>query len=199
MMKKFLFFILSALLVIGCSFSVYATNVDFNEIINISLNGDSIEIPDISAVASMSSMNNGSTEDKGIAENVKIANIINITEPGNYKFSGTLNDGQISVDANKIKGDVNIILNNANITCENAPAIFVYSKDVNNTECNVTITTLAGTINTVTGGRLKVSVIDIENQDEILYSIEKNYDDNGEYYERYKYDGAISSDISSGE
>lgn len=120
---------------------------------------------------------------------------INITEAGTYELTGTLENGQLRIDANEIDGDVVIVLNNANITCEDEPAILVYSKSITDTKCSVTIKTVEGTTNEISGGKIKVSVID-EEQSEIPYYIEKDYDDDGTYYERYKYDGAISSDVS---
>lgn len=120
---------------------------------------------------------------------------INITEAGTYELTGTLEDGQLRIDANEIDGDVVIILNNANITCEDEPAILAYSKSITDTKCSVTIKTVEGTTNEISGGKIKVSVID-EDQGEIPYYIDKDYDDDGTYYERYKYDGAISSDVS---
>lgn len=97
---------------------------------------------------------------------------------------------------NNIVGEVRIVLNNVNITCKNAPAIFVYCKDTENEDCKVVIETASGSTNTIVGGKIKQSVESWEDQDSILYSIEKGYDDDRQYYERYKYDGSISSDIS---
>ncbi len=52
---------------------------------------------------------------------------ITITEGGIYRISGTLDDGQIIVDAPSEK--VQIILDGANITCGNAPAIYGVDSD----------------------------------------------------------------------
>lgn len=136
------------------------------------------------------SMNNG--VDK---ENIEVENVININKSGTYEFSGNLSDGQISVNANELDGNVTIILNNADITCKNAPTIFVYNKTTNS-EYSVTIKTAENTTNVISGGKIKQSVEGWEDQDKILYYVEKGYDDSREYYERYKYDGVISSDIS---
>lgn len=127
---------------------------------------------------------------------VEISNIFNINSAGTYEFSGILTNGQISINANNIIGEVRIVLNNVNITCKSAPAIFVYCKDTENEDCKVVIETASGSTNTIVGGKIKQSVESWEEQDSILYSIEKGYDDDRQYYERYKYDGAISSDIS---
>lgn len=141
-------------------------------------------------------MNNGGTSDESKSENIEISYIININALGVYEFNGNLSDGQISVNANNIKGDVELILNNVDITCKEAPAIFIYSQDIENEDCKVTITLADGSQNTISGGKLKTSVEDFEDQASLLYYIEKDYDDDGSYYERYKYDAAISSDIS---
>lgn len=143
-----------------------------------------------------SNMNNGGKQEESIKSNIEINNVVNIKDAGNYEFSGTLDNGQISVNANEITGNVNLILNNVDIKCEDAPAIFIYSKDTENKNCKVTITLKENSVNTVTGGKIKQSVEGWEDQADILYYVEKDYDDNRQYYERYKYDGAISSDIS---
>lgn len=132
----------------------------------------------------------------GKEANIKINDILTIEKAGEYTFTGTLSDGQIAVNANDIDGEVKIVLDNVSITSENAPAIFIYSKNIYDEKCKVTIETAKDSTNEITGGKIKQSVIDFKNQEEILYSVEKNYNDEGEYFERYKYDGAISSDIS---
>lgn len=143
-----------------------------------------------------SSMNNGGSSEEAKKANKAIDKIINITRSGTYEISGNLSNGQIAIGSNDIEGEVVIILNNANITCENAPAIFVYNKETNSSKCKVTIRLAEGSNNTITGGKLKQSVEGWSDQSEVLYHIEKGYDDDRQYYERYKYDGAISSDIS---
>lgn len=58
--------------------------------------------------------------------------VVHITKPGTYEISGTLEAGQIFVDlGEEAKTDpeavVTLILNNADITCTVAPAIFFYN------------------------------------------------------------------------
>lgn len=58
--------------------------------------------------------------------------VVHITKPGTYEISGTLDAGQIFVDLGEDAEDdpeavVNLILNNANITCTVAPAILFYN------------------------------------------------------------------------
>lgn len=199
-MKKFL----SVFLVIIMALALIMPQVNAAENstkIELSDNGikvDGIEIStdSLQSVYLTSKMDNGGTSDEAKKANIEVANIINITKAGIYEFSGDLSDGQISINANEISGEVVIILNNVNITCKSAPAIFVYSKDIENKNCKVTIKTAKNSENTITGGKIKTSVEGWEDQDSILYYVEKDYDDENQYYERYKYDGAISSDIS---
>lgn len=141
-------------------------------------------------------MNNGGTSDEAKSANKTVENVINIKSAGTYEITGTLTDGQIAIDTNNINGDVVILLNNASITCKNAPAIFVYNIATKSETCNVIIKTAKNSENYVYGGLIKQSVEGWNDQDKIVYSIEKNYNDEGQYFERYKYDGAISSDIS---
>lgn len=163
---------------------------------NITINGESITKDESKEVYLTTSMNNGGSSSDAENSNIEITNIININKSGIYEITGSLSDGQISINSNNINGDIIIILNNTSITCENAPAIFVYNKQTNSTNCNITIKTANNSNNTISGGKIKQSVEGWSDQSEILYYVEKGYDDDRQYYERYKYDGAISSDIS---
>lgn len=162
----------------------------------ITVSGEKITSDNNEAVYLTNKMNNGGTSEEAESANINVKNIINIKDSGTYEFSGTLSDGQISIDTNDINGDVIILLNNANITCENAPAIFVYNKATKSDTCNVIIKTAKDSKNYISGGLIKQSVEGWSDQEKIVYSVEKNYNDEGQYFERYKYDGAISSDIS---
>lgn len=198
-MKKF--FIIS-ILVLLCIISIipftYAASTTVISLSDsrITVNGETISTDTSSNVYLSNKMDNGGTSNDATSSNIEISNIININSAGTYEFSGTLTDGQITVNVNNIVGEVRIVLNNVNITCKNAPAIFVYCKDTENEDCKVVIETASGSTNTIVGGKIKQSVESSEDQDSILYSIEKGYDDDRQYYERYKYDGSISSDIS---
>ena len=88
--------------------------------------------------------------------------VININTTGNIEFSGSIKGVMIGVNTNNVNGNINIILNNASIDTDSkkAPAIYVYNKDKNYTDCIVTIKTLSGTKNYIEGGKLKkVSLI----------------------------------------
>ncbi len=88
--------------------------------------------------------------------------VININTTGNIEFSGKITGYMIGVNTNNVKGNINIVLNNASIDTDSkkAPAIYVYNMDKNYTDCIVTIKTLLGTKNYIEGGKLKkVSLI----------------------------------------
>jgi hypothetical protein len=162
----------------------------------ILVDGENISEDSSDNIYLTNSMDNGGTSSDAIKANIEIENVINIAKAGTYEFSGDLSNGQISINSNDINGDITIILNNVNIICENAPAIFVYNATTNSSTCNVTIKLAEDSINTISGGKIKQSVEGWSDQSEILYYIDKGYDDDQNYYERYKYDAAISSDIS---
>jgi hypothetical protein len=180
--------------------TVFATNSNTTYIslsdTNITVDGDSISYDTSADIYLTNTMNNGGSSEEATKANIEITNVININSSGTYEFTGDLSDGQISINSNKVNGNVTIILNNANITCKNAPAIFVYNSETDSSTCNVTIKTTNGTTNTVSGGKIKQSVEGWSDQSELLYYVDKGYDDDQQYYERYKYDGAISADIS---
>lgn len=163
---------------------------------NTTVNNSSISEDNTQGIYLSKAMDNGGSEEEATKANIEITNVININKSGTYEFTGKLLDGQISVDSNNINGDVVIILNNVDITCEDAPAIFVFNKETKSSTCNVIIKTAKDSKNTISGGKIKQSVEGWSDQSELIYSVEKDYNDEGEYYERYKYDGAISSDIS---
>lgn len=188
------FFVILFILMISCS-SSFASEISLNDN-EILLNGEVLANGNVEGIVYSKITNNGSNDENGKKENIEIENIITITKSGEYIFTGSLSDGQIAIDANEIIGDVKIILNNVNITCDNAPAIFIYSKDIKNDNCKVTISSKKESTNIISGGKIKSDVQGWTDQNAVLYYIEKSYDDNNKYYERYKYDGAISSDIS---
>lgn len=98
--------------------------------------------------------------------------VVNITKPGHYNITGKLSKGQIAVnlgdDAKKNPDAVvNIILNNADITCTVAPAIICYSayecgsddtdsatKDVDTENAVFNITLADGSFNSVKGSHV---------------------------------------------
>lgn len=121
--------------------------------------------------------------------------VININTTGNIQFTGEITGTMIGVNTNNVKGNINIILNNASIDTDSkkAPAIYVYNKDMNYTDCKVTIKTVKGTQNYIEGGKLKkVSLVGSDELDN--YS--KYYsNDNLTNYNKYSsYYGIYTSD-----
>jgi spore coat protein CotH len=73
-----------------------------------------------------------------------IGNRINITKGGNYEISGTLEDGQIIVDADD--SDVNLILNGVNIKSSSGAPVYILDAE------KTTVTLAEGTSNYITDG-----------------------------------------------
>ena len=118
--------------------------------------------------------------------------VININGTGNYEFTGEIKGAMIAVNTNNKSGDINIILNGVNIDTDSkkAPAIYVYNKDKNYTDCKVTIKTVKGTKNYIEGGKLKkVSLVPSDKLDDYssYYSGDSltNYNNYSSYYGIY--------------
>lgn len=120
-------------------------------------------------------------KDKNFKPNVLKGTVVNINTTGNIEISGTLENGMIAVNTNKLKGDLKLYLNNATIDTKKKyfPAIYVYNNDINYKDVNVSINTTLGSKNYITGGRLKkVSLMDDSN-----YKVDSKYSSN--YYHVY--------------
>ncbi len=81
------------------------------------------------------------TEGDGVSANGGIATI---SKEGIYRISGKLNDGQIIVDADKAK--VQLVLDNADITCKNSSPIYGKNSD------KIFVTLAENSENTLTDG-----------------------------------------------
>ena len=160
--------------------SIYITDFLFDGV-------DSVKTPDLDDF-----IENDSNDTKIKTLDIKV---ININTIGDIQFTGEIKGAMIGVDTNNKKGNINIILNNASIDTDSkkAPAIYVYNKDKNYTDCKVTIKTLANTKNYIEGGKLKkVSLLGSNELDK--YS---NYysNDNLTNYNKYSsYYGIYTSD-----
>lgn len=82
---------------------------------------------------------------------------INVNTTGNIEFTGEITGGMIAVNTNDVKEDINLILNGVNLDTDSkkAPALYVYNKDINYTDCKVTVKTVKGTENYLEGGKFK--------------------------------------------
>lgn len=77
------------------------------------------------------------------SNDITLSKSIEITEPGTYTLTGTIDNGLIKVNTN---GNVKLILNGVNITNSSGPAIYIENAD------NVEIYTVKGTTNTLSDG-----------------------------------------------
>ncbi|MCM1506104.1 MAG: carbohydrate-binding domain-containing protein [Ruminococcus flavefaciens] len=80
--------------------------------------------PDYSQITAEIILNGKSAEVKGNGVSVK-GSTVTITDEGIYHITGTLDDGQIIVDAEKNK--VQLVLDNAEINCSNSSAVYIVS------------------------------------------------------------------------
>jgi len=122
--------------------------------------------------------------------------VININMIGNVELTGDINNAMIGVDTNNRKGNINIVLNNVNIDTDSkkAPAIYVYNKDKNYTDCKVTIKTKKNSKNYIEGGKLKkVSLIPSDDLDK--YISHYYYNNSIDKYKKYpSYYGIYTKD-----
>ena len=121
--------------------------------------------------------------------------VININRTGNIGLTGTIKGGMVAVNTNEKAGEINLILNGVNIDTDNkkAPAIYVYNKDINYTDCKVTIKTVSGTKNYITGGKLKK--VSLVGSDELSNYTDKYSGDAKTNYETYtNYYGVYTSE-----
>lgn len=138
----------SSQVVVDTEFSARDLEVGYEEstAVNITLKGDSIEAADNSAETG--AVIKGST--------------LTINKEGTYVISGTLDNGQIIVDAGN-SDKIHIVFAEAAITCMNNAPVYVKNAD------KVFITLKAGTTNSLTDGTVYVQSDD-NNVDGVIYS-----------------------------
>lgn len=104
----------------------------------------------------------GDDETESTASGVTVdGNVITITEEGTYILSGTLTEGQVIVDADNAK--VQLVLDNADITCASSAAIYVKSADK-------TFITLAEDSENILMNTAEYEAIDDNNIDAVIFS-----------------------------
>lgn len=142
----------------------------------------------------------GHTEEEAAAQTV-----ITITQPGTYRVTGSISKGQIAVDLGEESREdrsavVNLILDNAEITCDVAPGIVVYNayecgsdeeedatKDVDTADAGFCLILADGSVNTVNGSHVAKIYKDGTTQEDV---------DAGEAKKKWKFDGTIDSLVS---
>lgn len=119
-----------------------------------------ISLSDDSTTVSSDSSDNSSTDDTVDGVTVD-GNVITITSGGTYIISGTLTEGQLVVDADDEK--VQIVLDNADITCATSAAIYVKS-------ASKTFITLAEGSENIIMNTAEFEAIDDNNIDAVIFS-----------------------------
>ncbi len=140
----------------------------------------------------------GTEEEKHSAEEAAAHTVVNITEPGDYKLTGTLSQGQILIDLGEDAYEnpeavVNLTLDNADVTCTVAPVLVfrnVYEcdgewstetakPDVDTSAAGANLILAEGSVNNMTGSH-----------------VARIYKDNEEEKKLWKEDGAVYSYMS---
>lgn len=167
--------LVAGLLCFGCSNGA-ASDVTQIQLSNTetTVNGEAIsqdETQAVYATAKTETHADVSADLQGIANTV-----IHITQTGTYQISGALENGQLLIDAPE--QEVTLILDNASITCQTAPAILVKTaQDPQQAgEAGVTITLAESSVNQIYGSHLPKGADEADSD--------------------MKYDGAISSNVS---
>ena len=147
----------------------------------------------------------GNEDDGHSEEEAAEHTVITITKAGTYRVSGTLSKGQIAIDLGEDSRDdesavVNLILDNADITCTVASGIVVYNayecgsddtetatKDVDTTNAGVHIILADDSENTVNGSHVAKIYKEGTTQEDV---------DAGNAKKQWKFDAAIDSLVS---
>lgn len=136
----------------------------------------------------------GTSSDKHSSEEAAKHTVVNITQPGTYRISGELSYGQIFVNVGKEEADkVTLILDNVDINCTVAPAIFFYKVY----ECDSTATTetASNQVDTSDAGARVIIADDSVNNISGSH-VARIYKDNTEQKKLHKYDAAFYSRMS---
>lgn len=147
----------------------------------------------------------GNEDDGHSEEEAAEHTVVTITKAGTYRVSGTLSKGQIAIDLGEDSRDdesavVNLILDNADITCTVASGIVVYNayecgsddtetatKDVDTTNAGVHIILADDSENTVNGSHVVKIYKEGTTQEDV---------DAGNAKKQWKFDAAIDSLVS---
>lgn len=147
----------------------------------------------------------GNEDDGHSEEEAAEHTVVTITKAGTYRVSGTLSKGQIAIDLGEDSRDdesavVNLILDNADITCTVASGIVVYNayecgsddtetatKDVDTTNAGVHIILADDSENTVNGSHVAKIYKEGTTQKDV---------DDGNAKKQWKFDAAIDSLVS---
>lgn len=185
------------------SISVDGTEISSSDEKAVYVSHDIIYYEDRDTYDSGNPYGEGSEDERHSSEEAAAHSVVNITEPGTYRISGTLSKGQIAVDLGKDsvsdpEAVVSLILDNADITCTVAPAIIFYnvyecntdwtaydngeleeyeaSSEVDTSDAGANLIIADGSVNNITGSH-----------------VARIYDDDANSGKKYKFDGALYS------
>ena len=148
---------------------------------------------------------NGGKDDSHSLEEAARHTVVTIAKPGNYEVSGRISQGQIFIDLGEEAEDdpgavVNLILNNAEITCTVAPSIVVYNAyecgsdkkkdatpDVDTSNAGFNLILAKDSNNMINGSYVARIYEDGTTKEDIK---------NDKAKKKYKFDGAIESFVS---
>lgn len=137
----------------------------------------------------------GTADDMHTQEEAEAHTVVTITQPGTYRLSGTLSQGQIAVDLGEEadtdpEAVVTLILDGVDITCTVAPAILFYHAY----ECAQEPEVATATVDTADAGAN--ILIAANSQNKINGSHVAGVYEEGSTQVQYAYDGAICSAVS---
>ena len=148
----------------------------------------------------------GTDVDEHSQEEADAHTVVHITKPGTYEISGKMEAGQIFIDLGKDAEDdpeavVNLVLNNVDISCSVAPAIFFYQvyecgeKDEENASMDVDLTSAGANLLLADGS---TNVVNGSYVAKIYKSYELNADETEviDSKKLHKYDAAVYSKMS---
>lgn len=213
-MKRLLLIVLSALIAFCCFVSIAWDTAQSQQEITILLSDSGIQVnggeetstiftshdiiyyEDRDTYSSGRIYGEGLLEDRHSTQEAQAHTVVNITAPGTYRLTGTMSAGQIRVDLGEEayydpKSVVNLILDNADITCSVAPAIlFLHAYECDNhwseKRPSMRIDTTQAGVNLILEG---------ENRVHGSY-VAKIYKDTPRGKKLWKQDGAISSYVT---
>jgi len=186
--------------------TVNGKNISSDENDSVYASNDIVYYEDKDFYESGNPYGEGTDADKHTEEEANAHTVINITESGTYRISGTLSQGQIAVDlGDNAKGDPNavvtLILDNAGITCSVAPAVIFYnvyecdeawySYDEGETESYE-----ASSLQDTTDAGANIIIADGSINNINGSYVARIYKDNEEQKKKHKYDAAFYSKMS---
>ena len=159
---------------------------------------DIIYYEDMEKYASGNPYGEGGADERHSAEDAAAHTVINITQPGTYRLTGELTKGQVRVDLGEDafttpEAVVTLVLDNADITCEVAPAILF--SNVYECDNEWTAETAKSDVDTSAAGANLVIADGSENNINGSH-VAKIFKDNADGKKLWKQDGAIYSYMS---